>query len=156
MKVIITGATGLVGAAVVRRCIEQDKITLIVILSRRELPPALTASPKVKVILHEDFLDYPSTLLEQLEGAEACFWALGLRGAPIGYSDLAYARKVDVEFPVAAAKAFAGMNGGRRFRFVLCSGIGAELDHEKPLGFILRDTKRIKVRTKLSSSYLTS
>lgn len=74
MKVIVTGSTGLVGSAVVRECIANDKITHAFVLSRKELPKDITENPKISVIIHEDFSTYPEHLLKQLEGAEACIW----------------------------------------------------------------------------------
>jgi hypothetical protein len=76
---------------------------------------------------------------------------LGLRGAPFGYKDLSYAEDVDVKYPLAAATAFsqrilATLKDGRPFRFVLLSGIGAELDQTKSFWF-MHDTKLLKVST---------
>lgn len=76
MKVIVTGATGLVGSAVVRQCIANEKITHAFVLTRKPLPETVTASPKVTVITHNDFSSYPADLLEKLAGAEACIWYL--------------------------------------------------------------------------------
>jgi uncharacterized protein YbjT (DUF2867 family) len=73
MKIIITGTTGLIGSAVLEQATLNPKITSIVVLSRRQLID-LPESPKVKVILHKDFLSYPESLLVQLQGAEACIW----------------------------------------------------------------------------------
>jgi hypothetical protein len=61
------------------------------------------------------------------------------------------AYKVNVDFAIAAAKAFAdklapALKGqGKKFRFVYCSGIGAENDLDKKLMF-LEDTRKAKVR----------
>jgi len=76
MKVIVTGATGLVGSAVVRQCIANEKITHAFVLTRKPLPETVTASTKVTVITHDDFSSYPANLLEKLAGAEACIWYL--------------------------------------------------------------------------------
>jgi uncharacterized protein YbjT (DUF2867 family) len=76
MKVIVTGSTGLVGTALVRQCLASDQISHVVALSRRPLtlPEDLTKSPKLSVILHDDFLHYPPELVAQLAGAEGCLW----------------------------------------------------------------------------------
>lgn len=75
MKVIITGATGLVGGAVVRHCIANEKITHAFVLTRKPLPELVT-DPKVTVVTHDDFSTYPADLLERLAGAEGCIWSV--------------------------------------------------------------------------------
>jgi nucleoside-diphosphate-sugar epimerase len=74
MKVMVTGGTGLVGSNILKKCIDDPRITSVLALSRRELPAELTDNEKVKVIISKDFSKYPNELLEQLEGAEACLW----------------------------------------------------------------------------------
>jgi uncharacterized protein YbjT (DUF2867 family) len=74
MKVIITGATGLVGSAVIRQCISNTKITHAYVLTRKPLPEAVASHSKITVVTHEDFSSYPTELLEKLAGAEGCLW----------------------------------------------------------------------------------
>ena len=74
MKVIVTGATGLVGGALVRQCIKDARITHALVLTRRPLPEDVTKSNKITVIEHADFSTYPPELLEKLAGAEGCLW----------------------------------------------------------------------------------
>jgi uncharacterized protein YbjT (DUF2867 family) len=77
MHLILTGATGTCGAAVLQHCIAEPAITRLTVLSRR--PVALAEGhAKVNVVLHKDFTQYPQTLLDQLKGAEGCVWALGI------------------------------------------------------------------------------
>lgn len=76
MHIILTGATGLCGTAVVKRCIEDPAITRLTILSRRPVAQA-EGQEKVNVIIHGDFTQYPQSVLDQLTGAEGCIWALG-------------------------------------------------------------------------------
>jgi uncharacterized protein YbjT (DUF2867 family) len=74
MKLIVTGATGFIGSEVVRQCISNPTVTSILVVSRREPAKEITGSSKVKVILHQDFSGWPSSLSDQLEGAEGCIW----------------------------------------------------------------------------------
>jgi len=77
MHLILTGATGLVGAGVLHNMLNVPAVTKISILSRRPVPMA-EGYPKANVIIHKDFTNYPPELLSQLEGAEGCVWALGV------------------------------------------------------------------------------
>ena len=49
------GATGAVGAELVRQCIKDERIESVVALSRR---PLKDSHSKLKVIVREDFLNY--------------------------------------------------------------------------------------------------
>ncbi len=77
MHLILTGATGLVGSACLHAMLTTKAVTTVTILSRRPVPQA-EGQAKVQVILHTDFNEYPSEVLEKLKGAEGCVWALGV------------------------------------------------------------------------------
>jgi hypothetical protein len=134
MKVIITGATGQVGAQALNACIQDKAVTHIYTLTRRALPASIT-SPKLTSIIHTDFTSYPETLLTQLSGSEACIWSMGtiprkgVRGSLESYT------KTDVDLTSAGAKAFvkslAPQLEGKKFRFIYVSAFGAERDASK-------------------------
>lgn len=73
MKVILLGSTGFIGNAVLNSCLTNKAITSIVALSRRHLPEE-AANPKLTVVIVENFMSYPDTVLEQLKDADACIW----------------------------------------------------------------------------------
>ncbi|KAK3393426.1 hypothetical protein B0H63DRAFT_498621 [Podospora didyma] len=145
MKVLITGATGLVGGGLVRECVANEKITHVFILTRKPLL-AFEDSPKVTVILHDDFSTYPPDLLHRLAGVQAVLWAIGGRSS--AFPDLETYKRVQVDYLLAAADAFLKhlapqIPAGTEFRFVFCSGKYAEWDEKKPLCF-MTDTRRMK------------
>ena len=82
MHLILTGATGLVGSAVLQHMIVTPSITTVSVLSRRPVPQAEGHS-KVNVIIHKDYTSYPSELLEKLKGAEGCVWAQGISATQV-------------------------------------------------------------------------
>ncbi|QDS71311.1 hypothetical protein FKW77_001766 [Venturia effusa] len=146
MKVIVLGSTGLVGSTVLSECIKNPLITSIVAFSRCPLLEELSENEKVSVITHEDFSHYSDELLAELSGAEACLWAIGGRAGQ--FPDVATAKKVQVDFTLAAAKAFASklapaLDEGKEFKFVFCSGGMASRDQEINL-WILQDTRKLK------------
>jgi NAD dependent epimerase/dehydratase family enzyme len=75
MHLILTGATGLVGTAVLDAMIRTKDITKISVLTRR---PIKFTDDRINVIIHKDFASYDSDLLDKLQGAQACVWALGI------------------------------------------------------------------------------
>lgn len=79
MHLILTGATGLVGSAVLDAMIKTKDISKISIISRRPVKMAEDVKdPRINVILHKDFEKYDSELLQKLEGANGVVWALGV------------------------------------------------------------------------------
>lgn len=77
MHLILTGATGLVGASVLHNMLAQESISRISILSRRPVKMA-EGHVKAKVIIHTDFKVYDKALLDELKDAQGCVWALGV------------------------------------------------------------------------------
>ncbi|KAI6780507.1 putative nucleoside-diphosphate-sugar epimerase protein [Emericellopsis cladophorae] len=79
MKVIISGATGLVATAVVQQSLAHPKISKVIALSRRavELPDNADSS-KLKQVLVKDYNEYPDHILEELRGAHACIWTVAI------------------------------------------------------------------------------
>jgi uncharacterized protein YbjT (DUF2867 family) len=75
MHLILTGATGLVGTAVLNAMIRTKGITKISVLTRR---PIKFTDDRINVIMHKDFTSYDSELLDKLQGAQGCVWALGI------------------------------------------------------------------------------
>ena len=137
MKVILTGATGFIGGAVLKRAIADENITSIVTLSRRDLD---VEHPKVQNIIQRDFLEYDRPLLDQLAGAEACIWCQGQSKGD---------REVQVDYPMAAVNAFSDilasqLDTGKGFRFVYLSGALSEKDPNKSLWF-LGELRRLRV-----------
>lgn len=74
MKVIVTGATGFVGAQVLQQCLRDKRITQILVLSRRDIAPEYKLSGKVSVIIQDDFSHFSDQILERLSAAESCIW----------------------------------------------------------------------------------
>lgn len=76
MKIILTGATGFIGAEILQQCLANPTITPLIAISRRPLPPNTpnADNPKLKVVILEDFLSWPPSVLEELKGAEGCIW----------------------------------------------------------------------------------
>ncbi|CAL8574940.1 hypothetical protein XPA_000886 [Xanthoria parietina] len=142
MKVILTGSTGFVGREVLEQCLKNPSVTTIVALSRRDIA---CPDPKLKVVILDNFLEYPDSIVREFDGAEACIWCLGKARVP----DNDAARKICLEYTMAAAKkmsdvgATASSGQRQKFRFVYLSGGAAERDQTKPLWF-MQDYRRIR------------
>ncbi|KAJ6556835.1 hypothetical protein DFH09DRAFT_987200 [Mycena vulgaris] len=124
MHLILTGATGTVGAPILRHCLRSPQITRLFILARGEfsLPHDLDTA-KARILVHTDYASYPPDILAQLQGADGCIWAQGTSQNAVSTEE--YIR-ITHDFPVAAAKAFAHLSQTGNFNFVHVSGKGAE------------------------------
>jgi hypothetical protein len=85
MHLILTGATGLVGSAVLSHILSlpAGQITRLSVLSRKPVPMA-NGHSNVHVIQQDDFSKYDSSVLEQLKVADGCVWALGVSQNDVG------------------------------------------------------------------------
>ncbi|KAF3043041.1 hypothetical protein E8E11_005894 [Didymella keratinophila] len=121
MHLILTGATGLVGAAVLDNMLAQESISRISILSRRPVKMA-EGHDKAKVIIHEDFKTYDKALLDELRDAQGCVWALG-----VSQNDVDKEQYVEIthDYTLAAMRAFNTLHPESPFTFVYVSGEGA-------------------------------
>ena len=74
IKVIITGATGMVGEGVLHECLLHENIEEILLVTRKSCG---ITHPKIKELVHNDFYDL-SSIASQLKGYDACFFCLGI------------------------------------------------------------------------------
>ncbi|KAL4736788.1 hypothetical protein BDV11DRAFT_210968 [Aspergillus similis] len=121
MRLILTGATGVVGSAALNHILNLPKgeISTLYILSRSPVPAAEN-KPNVTVIQHTNYNEYPPELLEKLKGADGCIWAQGISQTLVSKEEYI---KITLDYPLAAAKAFSTLSDS--FNFVYVSGEGA-------------------------------
>ncbi|KAK7227262.1 hypothetical protein V2G26_015265 [Clonostachys chloroleuca] len=62
VKVLLTGATGTIGGAVLEQCLAHPDISTVVAFTRRNMPEKFTSDPKLHVEIMKDF----SVWLEEL------------------------------------------------------------------------------------------
>jgi hypothetical protein len=82
MHLVLTGATGLVGSAVLHQMLVSPTVSKISILSRRPVAQA-EGQPKAQVIIHKNFAEYPPQLLEQLKDVDGVVWAQGISSTQV-------------------------------------------------------------------------
>lgn len=163
MHLILTGATGLVGTAVLHHVLSlpatsplAQKITHLSIIARRaEIPllehpdrPKQNTFTKVQVLQHGDFKDYDKDgLLEKLKSVEdkekiGVVWALGVSQTLVNEEQY---KEITNVYPLEAAKTFATRLDAKQVNFVYVSGEGA---NPKP-GFMTPLFGRVKGQTEM-------
>ncbi|MDI3526820.1 MAG: hypothetical protein PWR03_1003 [Tenuifilum sp.] len=81
MKVIITGSTGMVGKGVFLECLDDDKISEVLLINRT---PIGINHPKIKEVIHKDFTNF-LPLRDRLSGYDACFHCMGVSSAGMSH-----------------------------------------------------------------------
>lgn len=74
MKILIVGATGMVGGEVLNQCLSHPKISSVVVFLRRKLSDEFTTHPKLESVLIEDFSKWSDDVLKKHADAAAMIW----------------------------------------------------------------------------------
>ena len=117
IKVIVTGATGMVGEGVLHTCLRSAEVSEVLSISRRSCG---VQHPKLKEILHADFLDL-SSIAGQLIGYQACFFCLGV--SSVGMQEADYFKRTHT-LTLHMAETLVSRNPGMTFCYV--SGAGTD------------------------------
>lgn len=116
MKIILFGASGMVGASALREVLNASEVESVLSIGRR---PCGVEHPKLHELLLPDLFDFDA-VKDQLAGYDGCIWAVGISSA--GLNEAAYAR-VTEEMTLLWASALLSLNPD--FSFCYCSAGGA-------------------------------
>ncbi|MCL9851303.1 hypothetical protein RSP673_004845 [Ralstonia solanacearum P673] len=116
MKIILFGATGMVGAGVLREALGSPEVESVLSIGRRSCG---VEHPKLRELLLPDLFDF-TAVEEQLVGYDASIWAVGV--SSFGLNEAAYAKVTEV-LTLTWARALLHLNPG--FSFCYCSAGGA-------------------------------
>jgi len=115
MKVILFGATGMVGQGVLRECLLDASVACVLAIGRS---PTGQRHAKLREIVHDNFLDY-SAIESELAGYDACFFCLGV--SSVGMNEERY-RHLTYDITLAAARTLARLNPQMVFVYVTGRG----------------------------------
>jgi uncharacterized protein YbjT (DUF2867 family) len=111
MKIIITGATGMVGEGVLFECLENPIVKEVLIVNRRHYD---MEHPKLKELLVNDFTKLEG-LENQLSNYDACFYCAGI--SSVGMNEEKY-NYITYETTMAFAEQLVKLNPNMVFNFV--------------------------------------
>lgn len=117
MKVIVFGASGMIGHGVVKECLAHPDVEAVLTVGRR---PCGETSEKLTQVTHDDFMNL-SALEDLFRGYDACFYCLGVSSGGMRADDY---RRITVDYTVAAARALSRANP----EMVMCFISGAATD----------------------------
>lgn len=115
IRVLITGATGMVGEGVLHECLQHSDIDQILVINRKSCG---VIHSKLIEIVHSDFFDL-SSIAPQLDGYNACFFCLGV--SSIGMNEEEYSR-LSYDLTLHMASLLSGLNPDMVFCYVSGSG----------------------------------
>jgi uncharacterized protein YbjT (DUF2867 family) len=117
MKVVLLGATGMVGRGVLRECLLDAEVERVLAIGRS---PTGVRHEKLRELVTSDLQDLSPHELG-LAGWDACFFCLGVSSA--GMSEAEY-RRVTRDLTLAVARTLARLDPGMTFVYV--SGAGTD------------------------------
>lgn len=126
MRVILFGATGMVGRGVLRECLLDDGVEEVLSIGRTALPrenfppESLPHAKNLRELIRADLYGYADAEAD-LRGYDACFFCLGVTSA--GKKEPEYSR-ITYDLTIAAATTLAGLNP--QMTFVYVSGVGTD------------------------------
>ena len=124
MKVILFGATGMVGQGVLRECLLDASVESVLVVGRS---PTGQHHAKLHEIQHDDFMDF-SAIESELRGYDACLFCLGV--SSVGMEPERY-RHLTYDVTLAAAKTLVALNPGMVFTYV--TGRSTDSTEQGPL-----------------------
>jgi uncharacterized protein YbjT (DUF2867 family) len=117
VRVLLFGATGMVGRGVLDECLRDQRVEHVLALVRH---PSGLRDAKLEEVQHPDFFDYGAVAARFID-RDACFFCLGVSAA--GMPEAEY-RRMTYDLTLAAAEALAAANPGAVFCYV--SGAGTD------------------------------
>lgn len=117
MRVVLFGATGMIGSGVLLECLDDPRVESVVSVVRRV---SGVVHPKLRELVHDDYLDYVPICAE-FAGIDACLFCLGVSSAGMTEADY---RRITFDFTIAAAKEILAESPHATFCYV--SGAGTD------------------------------
>ena len=111
IKVMITGATGMVGEGVLFECLQNPKVSEVLIVNRRHYE---MQHPKLKELIVPDFFQL-NQFADNVKNYDACFFCAGVTS--IGKKEPEYT-KLTYDTTLAFANALVAVNNNMVFTYV--------------------------------------
>jgi len=118
MKILLFGATGSAGAAVLEACLAASIVMEVRVITRR---PLMHTSPKLRSFVHKNFLDY-STVEDAFRSVDACLFCLGISATQVSQEEY---RTITYSYTLAAANMFKAKSPGAAFHYISGQGTKA-------------------------------
>ncbi|KAL4780053.1 hypothetical protein BJX76DRAFT_364626 [Aspergillus varians] len=133
MKLIVAGATGLVGTEIIRQCLQINEITQLIALARKpvHIEEGTDPTSKLKSVVIRDYGEYSADVKAEFAGSDACIWTVAVTPFRTGSFDFAEVKRVCQDCTLAGFKAIYEAGPAKPFRFIYFSADGTPRDPTK-------------------------
>jgi uncharacterized protein YbjT (DUF2867 family) len=115
MKILLFGATGSAGSAVLDACLQASVVDEVRAITRR---PLMHTSSKLRTFVHKDFLDY-AIVEEAFHNIDACLYCLGISITQVSKEDY---RTITYSYALAAANMLQRHSPNAFFHYISGQG----------------------------------
>jgi len=126
IRLVIVGATGMVGGYSLRYALDHPSVGVVSVIGRKTLD---ISHPKLRQVLHRDFADC-SALAQSLSGQDAALFCLGVYTGAVPDAEF---RKITVDYTIEFARVLRASSPGAALSFL--SGSGADQTEQSRVAF---------------------
>jgi len=148
VRVILFGATGMVGQGVLRECVLDPDVSAVLAVVRRA--GSAQQSEKVRESVTDNFHDF-SAMESEFAGYDVCFFCLGV--SSVGMKEAAY-RRVTYDIATAAGRAVSKMNPDMTLVHVSAAGADSSERGWAMWARVKGETENAMLRMPFKSAYV--
>ncbi|KAF5231751.1 hypothetical protein FANTH_13273 [Fusarium anthophilum] len=126
------GATGYIGAGIIRQALTRSDITSIIAVTRR---PLEQTAARLQNVIVPDYGTYSPAAKEAFAGAGACIWTVGVTPRHAFRMDPEEVRKVCQDYTMAGLEAMRSSGLSRPFRVAYLSAVAVPRDVNQNMWF---------------------
>lgn len=143
-RLIVTGATGMVGEGVLHECLQHNSVEAVLVIGRKSCG---VVHSKLKEIIHQDFFNL-SSIQEQLAGYDGCLFCLGI--SSIGAKEDVYFERT-YKLTLHFADTYLAVNPSSVFCYI--SGTGSDAEGKAMWARIKGQTENVLSKMPFKSEY---
>lgn len=147
MRVLLFGATGMIGQGVLRECLLDPEVSAVQTVGRSATG---AQHPKLQELVHRDLWRYQS-VKGALTGFDACFFCLGVSSAGMQKEEY---RRITYGITLAAAETLCRVNPGMTFVYVSGAGTDSSGQGRSAWARVKGQTENALLRLPFKAAYM--
>lgn len=147
MKIVLFGATGMLGQGVLREALRAPDVERVLLVVRA---PTGASHPKLDELVHRDFADFEG-VASRFADFDACVYCLGVSAAGMSEGDY---RHVTYDFALAAAGVLARVNPGMVLVYVSGAGTDSSEKGRSMWARVKGETENALLRLPFKAAYM--